>query len=52
MFTLAASDKDTFKDPANGKIEIPEDQFLDLSDPAVIDRINRGEDICGGVGIR
>lgn len=42
----------TFKDPANGRIEIPEEQFLDLADPVVIDRINRGEDICGGVGIR
>lgn len=44
--------KPSFKDPANGRISIAEEDFVDLSDPAVIDAISRGEDLCGGVEIR
>lgn len=42
----------SFKDPANGKITFTEDDFYDLSDPAVLQRIYDGEDICQGLEVR
>ena len=44
--------KPSFKDPANGKINFVESDFLDLSDPAVLDRIASGDDLCGGLEVR
>ncbi len=44
--------KPSFKDPANGKITFTEEDFYDLSDPAVLQRIFDGEDICRGLEVR
>lgn len=44
--------KPSFKDPANGKIFFKEEDFFDLSDPLVLERINGGEDICKGLEVR
>ena len=44
--------KPSFKDPANGKIFFKEEDFFDLSDPLVLERIANGEDICKGLEVR
>ncbi len=44
--------KPAFKDPANGKIFFTEDDFLDLSDPADLQRFYDGEDVCSGLAVR
>jgi hypothetical protein len=41
-----------FKDPANGKIKFVEDDFVDLSDPADLQRLLDGEDVCRGLEVR
>ncbi len=42
----------SFKDPANGKIVFAEDDFVDLSDPADLQRLLDGEDVCRGLEVR
>jgi hypothetical protein len=42
----------SFKDPANGKITFVEDDFVDLSEPADLQRILDGEDVCRGLEVR
>ncbi|MDP2342391.1 MAG: hypothetical protein Q8O67_15655 [Deltaproteobacteria bacterium] len=44
--------KPSFKDPANGKIFLTEKDFFDLSDPADLQRLSDGEDLCGGLEVR
>ena len=44
--------KPSFKDPVNGKIFLKEEDFYDLSDPEVLQRITDGEDICRGLEVR
>ena len=44
--------KPSFKDPANGKIFLTDDDFFDLSDPEDLARIADGEDICRGLEVR
>jgi hypothetical protein len=44
--------KPSFKDPANSKITFTEADFVDLSDPATIQRIADGEDLCKGLEVR
>ena len=44
--------KPAFKDPANGKIVFQESDFLDLSDPADLQRVYDGEDVCNGLEVR
>ena len=44
--------KPSFKDPANGQIVLNEEDFVDLSDPADLQRLQNGEDICTGVEVR
>jgi len=42
----------SFKDPANATITFVEDDFVDLSDPADLLRLQNGEDICRGLGVQ
>ncbi len=42
----------SFKDPANGRIVFSEDDFVDLSDPADLQRLLDGEDVCRGLEVR
>ena len=44
--------KPSFKDPANGKITFVESDFLDLSNPADLQRFYDGEDVCNGLEVR
>lgn len=38
----------SFKDPANGKVVLTEEDFVDLSDPVDLERLAAGEDVCRG----
>lgn len=44
--------KPSFKDPAQGEVVLNEEDFVDLSDPLVVERIANGEDICTGLAVR
>jgi hypothetical protein len=42
----------SFKDPANATITFVEDDFVDLDDPADLQRLLDGEDVCRGLGVQ
>ena len=42
----------SFKDPANGKVVLTEDDFLDLASIEDLERLASGEDVCRGKPIR
>jgi hypothetical protein len=42
----------SLKDPANGRIAFRAEDFVDLSDPADLQRLLDGEDVCGGLEVR
>ena len=42
----------SLKNPANGKIVFTEDDFIDLADPADLQRVVDGEDLCNGLEVR
>jgi hypothetical protein len=44
--------KPSFKDPAQGKIVLHEEDFVDLNDPATIEAIRNGDDLCVGLAVQ